>query len=424
MINHGQYGYDMGAIPFAVRAAYPSSLNINWNTPGGPTLTWFNPAIKTDGSPITQRTITVHIYRNDILAATLFDQVPGWAVTWQDQIGSAIPPRYRVSANLGVAAVEGVYAFTNKPILQTDNVESISYNWSEIYGTNNTGITGDNETLGPFPIGFTFPFYAQLFDNLNICSNGFASFTSMSANPFNEPIPSPGEPNNLLAVLWDDLMMVDNSNIWYANNTSVGRFIVEWDKPVSWMIPNASQKFEMMLYPNGYIDYLYLNVVPPTQTSSTIGTENAWGTGGIKVTYNADGIYHPTNGTAIRLYTQPIMDALDQGNYATGGCSEGCPECNPASQGMTAAETTDLVSISPNPFNPVTTLRYTLQSSGYVNLKVYDTTGRLVAALVDGWFEAGTHQAVFDGSTLASGIYLYRLEAGQQTSTGKMMLLK
>jgi hypothetical protein len=57
-------------------------------------------------------------------------------------------------------------------------------------------------------------------------------------------------------------------------------------------------------------------------------------------------------------------------------------------------------------------------------LKVYDTTGRLVATLADGWQEAGTHEVTFDGSKLASGIYLFTLNAGQQHTTGKMVLLK
>jgi hypothetical protein len=80
--------------------------------------------------------------------------------------------------------------------------------------------------------------------------------------------------------------------------------------------------------------------------------------------------------------------------------------------------------VGPNPFNPTTAISYQLQASGYVSLKVYDTTGRLVATLVDGMREAGTHEATFDGSNLASGIYLYTLNADRQVATGKMVLLK
>jgi hypothetical protein len=80
--------------------------------------------------------------------------------------------------------------------------------------------------------------------------------------------------------------------------------------------------------------------------------------------------------------------------------------------------------ILPNPFNAATAITFKLDANGWVSLKVYDAAGRLVATLSDGWRLAGTHQATFDGSNLASGVYLYSLTAGQQNSTGKMVLLK
>jgi hypothetical protein len=78
----------------------------------------------------------------------------------------------------------------------------------------------------------------------------------------------------------------------------------------------------------------------------------------------------------------------------------------------------------PNPFNRTATISYELQAAGHVSLKVYDTAGRLVTTLVNSWREAGTHEVTFDGSKLASGIYLYTLTFGQQHATGKMVLLK
>lgn len=78
----------------------------------------------------------------------------------------------------------------------------------------------------------------------------------------------------------------------------------------------------------------------------------------------------------------------------------------------------------PNPFNPTTTLSFTLQEAGRVHLAVYDVSGRLVAAVVDGYRQAGSHDVTFDGSGLASGIYIYRLTAGGFTATGKMVLMK
>jgi hypothetical protein len=78
----------------------------------------------------------------------------------------------------------------------------------------------------------------------------------------------------------------------------------------------------------------------------------------------------------------------------------------------------------PNPFNPVTVLRYGLPESADVRLVVYDVLGRSVARLVAAPQSAGWHEATFDGSLLPSGVYLYRLEAGSFTQSRTMLLVK
>ncbi len=83
-----------------------------------------------------------------------------------------------------------------------------------------------------------------------------------------------------------------------------------------------------------------------------------------------------------------------------------------------------LLGTYPNPFNPSTTISFALPEAGKVTLSVYDVTGRLVTTLVDGHRNAGVHEVTFDASQLASGIYIYRLEAGQFTASGKMVLMK
>ena len=78
----------------------------------------------------------------------------------------------------------------------------------------------------------------------------------------------------------------------------------------------------------------------------------------------------------------------------------------------------------PNPFNPTTVISYQLPVSGNVTLKVYDLLGREVATLVNEYNPAGSHEVKFDGSVLPSGIYFYRLTAGNYTAVKKLMLLK
>ncbi|MCX6639141.1 MAG: C25 family cysteine peptidase [bacterium] len=78
----------------------------------------------------------------------------------------------------------------------------------------------------------------------------------------------------------------------------------------------------------------------------------------------------------------------------------------------------------PNPFNPLTSISFSLPQAAHVNLTVFDIMGREVATLVNGMREAGTHEVTFDASHLASGIYLYKLEAGDYSATNKMVLMK
>lgn len=84
----------------------------------------------------------------------------------------------------------------------------------------------------------------------------------------------------------------------------------------------------------------------------------------------------------------------------------------------------------PNPFNPSTTMAFEMGAAGSVTLKVYDVLGREVVTLVDGWRTAGTHRARWngrdaDGRPVASGMYLYRLSAGDGfTQTRRMLLVR
>ena len=80
--------------------------------------------------------------------------------------------------------------------------------------------------------------------------------------------------------------------------------------------------------------------------------------------------------------------------------------------------------VYPNPFNPSTVISYQLSAKSFVNLRVYDISGRKVTELVNGWRDAGIYEAVFDGSGLASGVYLYTLSAGDYTATGKMVIIR
>jgi len=78
----------------------------------------------------------------------------------------------------------------------------------------------------------------------------------------------------------------------------------------------------------------------------------------------------------------------------------------------------------PNPFNPVTAIRYQIPGVCNVRLVVYDLLGREVAALVNERQDAGSYTVTFDGSRIASGVYLYRIQAGDFVQARRMALLR
>jgi hypothetical protein len=85
------------------------------------------------------------------------------------------------------------------------------------------------------------------------------------------------------------------------------------------------------------------------------------------------------------------------------------------------------LSAFPNPFNPSTTISFSLPKAGRVSIDVFDVMGRKTDGLLSAptrIMEAGEHSVVFDGTRLASGIYFARIEAGGFTRTQKIMLLK
>ncbi|MBN1302460.1 MAG: DUF5123 domain-containing protein [Melioribacteraceae bacterium] len=78
----------------------------------------------------------------------------------------------------------------------------------------------------------------------------------------------------------------------------------------------------------------------------------------------------------------------------------------------------------PNPFNPSTSIEFSILNSGFVSLKIYDLLGKEIAVLVDKQMQPGTYRYKFDANNLPSGIYLYKLAAGNNTLTRKMALIK
>ena len=84
----------------------------------------------------------------------------------------------------------------------------------------------------------------------------------------------------------------------------------------------------------------------------------------------------------------------------------------------------DLVSNYPNPFNPTTTITFTLSEAAFASVHIYNIQGQLIRTLVEKRLNNGKHEIDFDAENLSSGIYLYQITAGNVKLTKKMILLQ
>lgn len=136
------------------------------------------------------------------------------------------------------------------------------------------------------------------------------------------------------------------------------------------------------------------------------------------------GVAEKTNGWGLGNTTQDVNASEEIWKFVSQfTLSQFTGGTNVNTESFTAA-TFALAQNYPNPFNPSTTIEFSLPKNERVKLAVYDLLGREVASLVDGRLDAGQHSFVFDGSNLTSGIYFYRLQAGAQVQTRKLMLVK
>ena len=173
--------------------------------------------------------------------------------------------------------------------------------------------------------------------------------------------------------------------------------------------------------------YSYVSAVPFPPTSVAKKSPLASGASFITkdiyfVNFKSDGI-PPQAGTIIEITPFARIKPADIKRIVlrTNGVEQAAGEMIPSSYG--------LMQNYPNPFNPATTIEFSLPVQTNVSLKVYDVIGREVAELIHGQMRAGTFRFRWDGrnsanSSVASGVYFYRLTAGSFVETKRMLLLR
>jgi subtilisin family serine protease len=190
-----------------------------------------------------------------------------------------------------------------------------AYSWFDISGIGTVVGSADDSNFGPFNLGFTFNYYDVDYTSVRVCTNGWLSFTSTSSALTNQGIPNSADPNSLLAPFWDDLNPASAGTLKYYADGANQRFIVQWTGVPIYGTTNY-QTFQVILHSDGRIVYQYQTVTAPT--TCTVGMENAGGTDGLQVVFNAA---YLTNNLAIEFAAETpwLSVAPSAGTVPAGG---------------------------------------------------------------------------------------------------------
>ena len=156
-------------------------------------------------------------------------------------------------------------------------------------GEDPVGLAGDDAAV-TVELPFRFTHYGRTYDAVTIDTNGYLSFTATWSNYYNEPIPSPNEPNAAVFALWDDLWVADPSQILTA---TVGeaphrQFVVEWRDVASLYDPALTASFEVVLGEDGDIIIHHASAANDFARGAraSAGIENETGDVGLQYSYN------------------------------------------------------------------------------------------------------------------------------------------
>ncbi|MGV8048801.1 MAG: carboxypeptidase regulatory-like domain-containing protein [Anaerolineaceae bacterium] len=173
--------------------------------------------------------------------------------------------------------------------IDSDEAGGPAFVWNDISATGTlvTGLSDDN-VVGPYNIGFSFPFYENTYSQVNISSNGYLIFGSTSSSLSNQNIPSTSTPNNLIAWCWDDLHGAGPASAVYYQNMG-DYWVIQFTNYNEYPSSSAGRiTAQVHLHQNGNIMMYYNTIVGGFDISSaTVGIENSAGTIATNINYNS-----------------------------------------------------------------------------------------------------------------------------------------
>ena len=347
--------------------------------------------------------------------------------------------------------------------IDSDEPSGPDFQWIDISQTGiEFALNGNNSISEQIPLGFTFPFYGQDFSYIRACTNGWLSLSTFSVSYNNVALPNVLAPRSLIAPLWDDLNFTTGSKFYYQQEVNKTIFMYQ---DVYRVTGEGPLTFEVILYENGNIMLQYLqldNLVP----DYTVGIQNQDASDGLTIAFNEtylkdslaiiiskhswatvsplSGILAPQSSDSLHLtlrtsnfpmgefwasiqvesndpdetiYVIPIHMVVDSVTVSVQPLSDLIPDKFQLYQNW------------PNPFNPSTTIKYSLPEKSEVKLEIFNIIGQRIKTLVSGNQGPGSYQIQWDGKnefgqTAASGIYIYRLQADKEVAIRKMVFMR
>jgi len=195
------------------------------------------------------------------------------------------------------------------------------YNWVEIatVGTR-LNFTADDQAL-PVTLPWAFPYYGLTYTTASVSTNGNIHFSADTSDYANRTIPSGRLPNAMICPFWDDLSPQLSGSVYYYNDAANNRFIVQYDSVPHYVSTTGRYTFEAILYNTGRIVFQYQSLTGAVN-SCTVGIENATGTDGLQVLYNAA---YLVNNLAIELKAQTpwlTFTGAASGSLNAGQCTD------------------------------------------------------------------------------------------------------
>lgn len=333
------------------------------------------------------------------------------------------------------------------------------FQWFDISGVGtNSGLSGDDNSVN-IELPFGFDFYGEIKTSIMASTNGYLTFGGNATEYSNDELVLPTPPNDVIAPFWDDLHSQNGINYFYYDEANA-RFIIQYDD-WGFYSGTSSQTFQVQLYQNGKICFLYESVTG--SGTPTIGIENSTGDDGLQVTFNEPYVEDSmiiefscgpdwidtdiSSGTVAAGNSQDIIFTFNavnfhEGDYEALAILTTNDPANPMlelpiilhvetvdSDENSIPLITSLKDNHPNPFNPVTRIDFALSSPSNVEMYIYNVRGQKVKTLKNDFMEAGNYTTIWNGKddnnrNVASGIYYYRMISDNFTSTKKMLLLK